>query len=102
MKVPGQGSEHDSYRSELVGLFGMVVTVKIIISLGNISKRGIEIRYDGLSALNRSFWYRDEDISSSQPHFDILSGLHGLKREIDTVWTYRYIAGHQEDVEALY
>ena len=52
-----------------------------------------------MSALHRSFWHSDEDISSSQPHFDILSGLHGLKRELEITWDYRHIAGHQEDVE---
>ena len=52
-----------------------------------------------MSAPQRSFWNGEEDISSEQPHFDILSGLHGIKREVLTVWKYRHIAGHQEDSE---
>ena len=97
-EVPGQNDEHDAYRSELVCLFSLVVVVKTLTSLGEIRNAGIEVGCDVLSALRRSFWHRDEDTPSRQPHFDILSGLHGLKRNLDTTWDYRYIAGHHKDV----
>ena len=97
-EVPGQEDEHALYRSELAGLFGLVATVKTLTALGDVRHIGIEVECDGLSALHRSFWHKEENIFSSQTHFDCLSGLHGLNRELDTTWVYRHIAGHQEDV----
>ena len=76
-EVPGQEDEHDAYRSELAGLFGLVVAVKTLTELGDIKNGVVEVGCDGLSALHRSFRHGVEDICSSQPHFDILSGLHG-------------------------
>ena len=71
----------------------------MVTEIGDFRTGGIEVGCDRLSTLNCGFWHRDEDRSSNQPHFDILSGLHGLKRNMDITWDYRYIAGHQEDVK---
>ena len=55
-EVPGQEDEHDACRSELVGLFGLVVALKTLTVLGDVRNCGIEVGCDGLSALHRSFW----------------------------------------------
>ena len=51
--VPGHDDEHDAYRSEIAGLYGIVMAVKMLVTIGNISGAQIEIGCDGLSALNR-------------------------------------------------
>ena len=99
VEVHGYDDEHGAYRSELAGLFGLLVAVNILQKIGDFNDGEVEIGCDELSALRRSFWNGEEDTSSGQPHFDILSGLHGIKREMLTVWKYRHIAGHQEDSE---
>ena len=58
----------------------------------------VEVGCNGLSTLQRTFWNVCEDISSAQAHFDILSGLYGIKRGAGETWRYRHIAGNQEDV----
>ena len=98
VEVPGHDDEHDAYRSELAGLFGLVIAVNTLLEIGKISTGEIEVGCDGLSALHRSFWHEVEDISSANAHFDILSELHGVKKGMDVNWKYRHIAGHQEDV----
>ena len=37
------------------------------------------------------------DISSTQVHLDLISGLHGIKRTLEVHWTCRHIYGQQED-----
>ena len=54
-EVPRQEDGYDAYRSELAGLFSLVVGVKILTEVGDIRNGGIEVRCDGLSALHRSF-----------------------------------------------
>ena len=98
VEVSWNDDEHDTYRSKLAGIFGLIVAVNILMKIEKISTGGAEIGCDGLSSSQRSFWNEIGDISSSQAHFDILSGLYGLKREMDTTWRYRHIAGHQEDM----
>ena len=39
------------------------------------------------------------DISCTQPHFDLLSGIHGMKEESNIKWTSRHIKGHQDNDE---
>ena len=54
-EVPGQEDEHDACRSELVGLFGLVVAVKTLTALDDVRHGGIEVGCDSLSTLHRSF-----------------------------------------------
>ena len=74
--VPGTSDEHDAYRSELAGLYGICKVIYILEELGRIDGGKIEVGCDGLSALNRCFKASHDDISSRQSHFDILSGIH--------------------------
>ena len=96
--VPGHDDEHDAYRSEIAGLYGIVMAVSMLVKIGNISGARIEVGCDGLSALHRSFWANEEDISCTNAHFDLLSRIHGLKRIMDVTWTYRHIPGHQDNI----
>ena len=96
--VPGHDDEHDAYRSEIAGLYGIVMAVNMLMKIGNISGAKIEVGCDGLSALHRSFWANEADISCTNAHFDLLSGIHGLKRDMDVTWTYRHIPGHQDNI----
>ena len=95
--VPGGDKDHDAYRSELGGLYGIVSAVKILEDIGGIKSGEIEIGCDGMSALNRAFWVEKEEISSKQAHFDIISGIHGLTEESNIQYLTRHIKGHQDD-----
>ena len=97
VEVPGFSDEHDAYRSELAGLYGLILAVKLIVTIGSISSGSIEIGCDGLSALNRGFDTTDDDISSKHSHFDILSGILGMRRAIPIQWKTRHIKGHHDD-----
>ena len=62
--IPGRKKQHDAYRSELGGLYGIVTAVEILAEISKLKDGGIEIGCDGMSALNRSFWVDMDDISS--------------------------------------
>ena len=95
--VPGHDDEHNAYRSELAGLYGIVTAFEILVKIGNISGAQIEVGCNRLSALHISFWANKDDISCNQAYFDIISGIHGLKRNMYVKWLYRRIPGHQDD-----
>ena len=98
INVPGHDDDHNAHRSEIDGIYGIVMSVSMLVKIGNISGAKIEVGCDGLSALHMFFWANEEDISCTHTHFDILSGAHGLKRTMDVTWIYRHILGHQDDI----
>ena len=66
--VPGTSDEHDAYRSEMAGLYGIGKAVNILeaigkIEVGKIEVGKIEVGCDGLSALNRCFKAGHDEIS---------------------------------------
>jgi hypothetical protein len=93
--VPGHPDDQGAYRSELAGLFGIVLLVNLLCSWAGILSGGIEVGCDGLSALNKAFdtWPLDPD----DPHFDMLSALCTMIAASPLKWTTRHIEGHQDD-----
>lgn len=94
----GHDNDHDTYRSEITSIYGIVIDVHMLVNIGGISGAKLEVDCDGLSVLNRSFWANEDDISSTHAHFEFLSVVHGLKRTMDVEWRYRHISGHQDDI----
>ena len=68
------------------------------MNIGDISGAKIKVVCDRLSALHRSFWADEDDISCIHVHFDLLIGIFSLKRIMDVEWSYRHIPGHQDDM----
>ena len=96
--VSGHDDEHDAYRSEVVRLYSLVKIVQLLKKIGGNIGGHLEVGCDGLSALNKCFLDNPQDISSSQAHFDLISGVHGIKRAMDVTWQWQHIYGHQEDI----
>ena len=54
INIPGFSDEHDTYRSELAGLYGIAIAMRILEELGGAEdpeQGGIEIGFDGIRAL---------------------------------------------------
>jgi hypothetical protein len=92
---PGHPSNQGAYRSELAGLFGIILVVNALCIWANISGGAIEIGCDGFSTLNKAFdtW----PLEPAGPHFDMLSALRAMIVESPLLWTTRHIEGHQDD-----
>jgi hypothetical protein len=93
--VPGHPDDQSAYRSELAGLFGIVMLVNLLSKWAGILGGVIEVRCDGLSTLNKAFdtWPLDPD----DPHFDMLNSLRTMITESPITWTTRHVDGHQDD-----
>ena len=64
--------------------------------IGRITVGNVGVICVGDSALYIAFQVTEEDISYRKAHYDILSGLHGLTKEMTTNWDPRHIKGHQD------
>jgi hypothetical protein len=93
--VPGHPDDQGAYRSELAGLFAIVLLVNLLCSWAGITSGSIEIGCDGLSALSKAFdtW----PLEPADPHFDMLSSLRSMIASSPLTWTTRHVAGHQDD-----
>ena len=96
--VPGSSGDHEAYRSELAGLYGIMVATRAFERMGEMESGGLEIGCDGQSALWRAFGVEKEDISARQAHYDIISGIHGITVISNLKITTRHIKGHQDDM----
>jgi hypothetical protein len=88
--VPGHPDDQRAYRSELAGLFAIVLLVNLLCSWAGILSGAIEIGCDGLSALSKSFdsW----PLEPADPHFDMLSSLRSMIASSPITWTTRHVA----------
>ena len=52
--VPGYASDQSAYRSDIAGLYAMVLVVEMIKEVWGLTKTGILLGCDGKDALNQS------------------------------------------------
>jgi hypothetical protein len=93
--VPRHPDDQYPCRSELAGLYGIVLVVNLLCSWAGITSGGIEVGYDGISALNKAFDTRP--LEPADPHIDMLSALHKMIVSSPITWTTRHVAGHQDN-----
>jgi hypothetical protein len=97
--VPGHPDDQGAYRSELAGLYGIVLVVNWLCEWAGLTTGKIEVGCDGLSALNKAFdsW----PLEPQDPHFDMLSAIRHMIQASPLQWTTRHIAGHQDNDATL-
>ena len=94
--VPGYASDHSAYRSEIAGLYGIVLMVEIIKKVWRLTKGSILVGCDGKTTLEQALQFRKNRTSSKQKHFDLLSGIQGYVRDSVISYTPLHIKGHQD------
>jgi hypothetical protein len=98
LATPGIPEDQSSFRSELAGLYGIVMMVQAICHQFGITSGGIEVGCDGLIALQRAFgedFMVTPDIKDSD--YDLLSATRKILAESPVIWTWRHVEGHQDD-----
>jgi hypothetical protein len=93
--VPGHPDDQGAYRSELAGLFGIMLVVTHLCLWARIESGGIKIECNGLSALNKA--YDTWPLEPTGPHFDMLSSLRKKIATSPITWTTHHIEGHQDN-----
>ena len=96
IEVPGHEDEQDSYRSELAGLYGIVLVLELLESYSTNIKGHIVIACDGKGALHKAFDTQFK-ASTKLPHFDILGGIHNMRNKIKCIMLPVHVKGHQDE-----
>ena len=96
--IPGHHTDHSAYRSEIGGLYGLVLMTELMKEVWGVSGGGITLGCDGLGALYQSVDVKYFITSCKQQHFDLISGIQGYIRPSAITYTPKHIKGHQDDI----
>ena len=94
--VPGHEDEQDAYRSELAGLFGILTVLKQLEKYCGSIMGHVIVACDGKGALFKAFDSLN-NVSTKCPHFDLLGGIHHLRKELKCTLLPVHVKGHQDD-----
>ena len=92
---PGVSTAHSSYRSELMGILSLFLTVDKITSYYQVPFGNIEVACDGDSALKAAFCHR-LSLKMDDPDSDLISAIHFHRQKSRISWRYVHIRGHQD------
>jgi len=81
VKVPGYGLDQSIYRSELAGIYAMVVIVENIKEMWTLTGGGILNGCDGKAAPDQALNIKNNMRSCQQQQFDMISGIQGYVRD---------------------
>jgi len=95
--IPGRPEDQDSYRSELAGILGIIMTVNLICIQCNIITGKVTVGCDNKSALWTSFGKAPININRSSR--DILQAIHHQINISPVEWASRHVKGHQDDTD---
>ena len=97
--VPGHAKDQSAYRSELAGLYAIIIMIESVCEVFEIKKGVVEIGCDGISALKQGIV--DSDVTNPhQPQFDLIAAIRSALRRVPIVWKPRHVKGHQDDDES--
>ena len=99
-RVPGPSQAQCSYRSELAGIYAILLATKQILSAYHIQSGGIEIATDSKSVLDRLF-HSTRPATLNDHSFDLLAECQSILSSLpeDFVILTRHVAGHQDDTD---
>ena len=92
--VPGDLSAQGSYRSELVGLYGLTLAIRAICKIYSVTSGSLVVRCDGQEALARAFGTFPLGLVN---HRDLIEAIRELCRQSPLQWIPLHIKGHQDD-----
>jgi hypothetical protein len=95
MYTPGDISSLNAYRSEVMGLLAISVTLKVLACCSRAPPHTI-IACDGKAALQTLHESRDS-ISYNSPHADLKSAMVDLWTTMETIPYTVHVLGHQDD-----
>ncbi len=93
---PGKASDHDSYRSELAGIYSILAVMEKFCDYFNIIEGAIELGCDGKLALESAF-DKGTLLFKDIPSFDLVAAILRLRRSSPLTWITRFVKGHQDE-----
>ncbi len=98
--VPGSASDQSAYRSELAGIYSILVMAKKVCEYFHILQGSIELGCDGQSALDKAFNYVSIIRIEDADH-DLLHAIRNLWALSPLTWKFRHVKGHQDDTNSI-
>lgn len=98
--TPGGPCNHSSYRSELSGIYSILVVVNQLCAHYQIVDGEIGIACDGLSALNKAFSFVSI-LNIDDSNYDLLGAIQHLWKTSPIQWKFRHVKGHQDAYSSL-
>ena len=95
--VPGYPSDHSAYRSELAGLYSIVLVVETIKEVWGQTAGSVVVACDGKEALRQAFLTATSRLSCQNAEFDLISGIRGYVRRSKIIFKPTHVKGHQDD-----
>ena len=93
--VPKGISQLDSYRTELYGIFGIMVCLQHLVEEHEISHGNILIACDNKASINNAFQYNSRS-NIKNGSFDIIWAIQKIHRCIPINIQYQHVRGHQD------
>jgi hypothetical protein len=95
---PGTPDDQTSHRSELAGLFGIVVMVNLVCEHFEITEGAVEVGCDSQNALRHVFGQgAGFEAKIKDVDYDLRSAIRKLLEKSPIQWKWRHVAGHQDD-----
>ncbi len=96
---PGPSYIQNAYRSELVGILGMLDAMTSICHHKNIKRGKTTIACDGISALDQAMRNDVQRISCKMKQSDIISACIQLHQALPIQIEYQHVKGHQDELK---
>jgi hypothetical protein len=98
--APGGPSDQSPYRSELTGIYSIMIMVNRLCEFYDIKEGEIELACDGLSALDKCFSHVSV-LHVDDPNYDLIGAIKHQWIFSPVFWKVRHVAGHQDDHRAV-
>ena len=95
--VPGSDEDQSAFRSELAGIYGIIIATTVLCELHDIHSGCITVACDGESALDYVFDWDKKWLTASTPHLDLIAASRTLLRASPVQWKFHHVYGHQDD-----
>lgn len=99
-RTPGSSLSVNAYRSELMGLYIILLAHIIIYGELKIMSGEVLIGCENLGVISTSF-VQDNSLTSASKHIDILWEIHSLRNRLPIVIRHRHVRGHQSEQERM-
>jgi hypothetical protein len=99
---PGRPEDQQSSRSELAGLYGVVVMVNLVCKQFDIKDGVIEVGCDSQSSLRNVFGQGASfEAEIKDTDYDLRSAIRKQLEQSTIQWKGRHVAGHQDDDDGI-
>jgi hypothetical protein len=96
-QVPGEDTDQASYRSELAGIYGVLLPAQMVCKIYAIDTGHMVVACDNESAAGQKAIEWHYPLKPANDHFDILSAIHQLCQQLPISMEFRHVEAHQRE-----